>query len=143
MNLSVYRWYNSKDDESPCGTRMGGNVGFDGELFDGEILLLTNDTSQADSSLNNVYRVRIESLSSVNYRDIPTEKLILRNGRRVEIKNTVQLEAFPGFDRAIRFPSATQNARIKEDTWNWKRIACVGTTQPLLRLQKRRAHDAF
>lgn len=141
MNLSVYSWYNSKDDESPCGTRMGGNVGFDGELFDGEILLLTNDTSQADSLLNSVYHVRIESFS--NYREIPTEEPILWNGTRVEIKNTVQLEAFAGFNRAIRFPSATQNARIKEDTWNWKRIVCAGTAQPLLRLQKRRAHDAF
>lgn len=143
MNLSVYWWYNSKDDESPCGTRMGGNVGFDGELFDGEILLLTNDTSQADPLSNSVYHVRIESFSSANYREIPTEKPILWNDTRVEIKNTVQLESFPDFNRTIRFPSATQNARIKEDTWNWKRIACAGTTQSLLRLQRRRAHDAF
>lgn len=70
MNLSVYWWYNSKDDESPCGTRMGGNVGFDGELFDGEILLLTNDTSQADSLLN--------SESNRFLRQI-TEKFQLRN----------------------------------------------------------------
>lgn len=56
MNLSVYSWYNSKDDESPRGTRMGGNVGFDGELF--AIPLGTRDSSSYERYITSGFVVQ-------------------------------------------------------------------------------------